>query len=91
MNIKPSRFGTCRRLFDAIAHCQGRGIRLYGGGQFELGVGRAHIQALASLYYPDGANDVAPSVYNVPPPRAGLPQSPLTPAEPPRGLDFVSG
>lgn len=79
MNIKPSRFGSCRRLFEAIAYCEERGIRLYGGGQFELGVGRGQIQVLASLYYPDGANDVAPSVYNEPPPRAGLPSSPLVP------------
>ena len=90
MNIKPSRFGSCRRLFEAIAHCEERGIRLYGGGQFELGVGREHIQTIASLYYPDGANDVAPSVYNEPPPRAGLPQSPLTPAGPSLGLAFAS-
>ncbi|HZB23838.1 MAG TPA: hypothetical protein VE444_08335 [Gaiellaceae bacterium] len=89
MNIKPSRFGSCRRLFEAIAHCEARGVRLYGGGQFELGVGREHIQAIASLYYPDGANDVAPSVYNEPPPRAGLPQSPLEPAERPVGLAFA--
>jgi hypothetical protein len=91
MNIKPSRFGSCRRLFEALAHCQEHGIRLYGGGQFELGVGREHVQALASLYYPDGANDVAPGVYNVPPPRTGLPQSPLRPAERPLGLAFALG
>jgi hypothetical protein len=89
MNIKPSRFGTCSNLFAALAHCESLGIRLYGGGQFELGVGREHIQALASLYYPDGANDVAPSVYNEPPPRVGLPQSPLRPAERPVGLAFA--
>src|SRR2546421_964916 len=43
LNVKPSRFGPVRRLLDAIDYCNGRGIRLYGGGQFELGVGRAHI------------------------------------------------
>jgi hypothetical protein len=90
MNIKPSRFGSCRRLFEAIAHCEENGIRLYGGGQFELGVGRDQIQALASLYYPDGANDVAPSTYNEPPPRPGLPRSPLSPAQRPAGLAFAS-
>jgi len=50
---------------------------MYGGGQFELGVGRRHIQVLASLFYADGPNDVAPSEYNAGEPRPGLPQSPL--------------
>ncbi|TMK60626.1 MAG: hypothetical protein E6G60_13025 [Actinobacteria bacterium] len=77
VNIKPSRFGPVERLFDAIDHCHAHGITMYGGGQFELGVGRAHIQALASLFYPDAPNDVAPSEYNTEGPRPGLPQSPL--------------
>jgi hypothetical protein len=50
---------------------------MYGGGQFELGVGRPQIQRLASVFYPDGPNDVAPSEYNAGGPRPGLPQSPL--------------
>ena len=54
---------------------------MYGGGQFELGVGRRHIQVLASLFYPDGPNDVAPSEYNVGGPRAGLPQCHSRPPE----------
>ena len=33
---------------------------MYAGGQFELGVGRAQIQAIASLFYPNGPNDCAP-------------------------------
>jgi hypothetical protein len=77
-NIKPSRFGTVRRLFDAIDHCRANGIAMYGGGQFELGPGRAQIQALASLFYADSPNDVAPSEYNVGEPRAGLMQSPIS-------------
>jgi len=77
MNVKPSRFGTLERLLACIEHCDARGIRMYGGGQFELGVGRRQIQAVASLFYPDGPNDVAPSEYNAGGPRAGLPQSPL--------------
>jgi hypothetical protein len=77
MNIKPSRFGTVERLLECVAHCDENGIRLYGGGQFELDVGRGQIQALASLFYPDGPNDVAPSEYNSGGPRSGLPQSPL--------------
>ena len=39
-------------------------MELYGGGQFELGVGRDQIEALASLFYPDGPNDVAPREYH---------------------------
>jgi len=50
---------------------------MYGGGQFELGPGRRQLQVLASLFYPDGPNDIAPSEYNEGEPRAGLPSSPL--------------
>ncbi len=77
LNIKPSRFGTTERLLECIEHCADLGIQMYGGGQFELGVGRRHIQVLASLFYPDGPNDVAPREYNMGDPRPGLPQSPL--------------
>ena len=77
LNIKPSRFGTVRELLETIEACEARGIRLYGGGQYELGPGRPQIQRLASVFYPDGPNDVAPSEYNEGEPRAGLPQSPL--------------
>jgi hypothetical protein len=89
LNIKPSRIGTVRRLFDVLAFGEQRGIRMYGGGQFELGVGRDQIQAIASLYYADAANDVAPREYNVPPPRPGLSASPLAPPARPRGLSFA--
>jgi hypothetical protein len=54
---------------------------MYGGCQFELGPGRSHIQALASLFYPDSPNDVAPSEYNTGGARPGLPQSPLPPRD----------
>jgi L-alanine-DL-glutamate epimerase-like enolase superfamily enzyme len=77
LNIKPSRFGTIARLLECIEHCAAQGIHMYGGGQFELGVGRRHIQVLASLFYPDGPNDVAPGEYNAGDPRPGLPRSPL--------------
>jgi len=91
LNVKPSRFGTLRRLFDALAYAHEREIRMYGGGQFELGPGRSQIQALASLYYPDSPNDTAPSVYNEPGVRDGLPASPLAPPATPRGLSFAGG
>ena len=83
LNIKPSRFGTLRGLFETIEACEERGIQLYGGGQYELGPGRLQIQRLASVFYPDGPNDVAPSAYNEGEPRADLPQSPLPPPEGP--------
>jgi len=85
LNVKPSRFGTIARLLACIEHCVANGIRMYGGGQFELGIGRRHIQVLASLFYSDGPNDVAPSEYNAGDPRPGLPRSPLAP---PAGLGF---
>jgi hypothetical protein len=77
LNIKPSRFGTVSGLLETIEACEERGISMYGGGQYELGPGRLHIQRLASVFYPDGPNDVAPSAYNEGEPREGLPQSPL--------------
>ncbi len=85
LNIKPSRFGTLRGLLECIEQCESRGIRMYGGGQFELGPGRRQIQRLASVFYADGPNDVAPSEYNEGPARAGLTPSPL-PA--PGGVGF---
>jgi hypothetical protein len=77
LNCKPSRFGSVRRLFDFYDRCADEGIALYGGGQFELGPGRAQIQLLASLFHPDAPNDVAPQAYNEQAPLAGLPESPL--------------
>ena len=79
LNIKPSRFATLENLLSAIDYCHERGIALYGGGQFELGVGRGQIQELAALFYPDGPNDVAPRAYNDPEPSGELPNSPLEP------------
>jgi hypothetical protein len=79
LNIKPSRFGSLRALLDCVARAQAAGMVLYGGGQFELGVGRDQIQALASLLYPDGPNDVAPREYHGEA-HAGVPPSPLVPS-----------
>ncbi len=79
VNLKPSRFGPLRELCAAYDFCDEEGIRAYGGGQFELGPGRGHIQALASLFHPDAPNDVAPGGYNDVTLPAGLPSSPLEP------------
>lgn len=76
INIKPSRFGTIRELCRVISHCESNGIRMYGGGQFELGPGRRHIQRLASLFYPDMPNDVAPVEYHSGVAAEWLPSSP---------------
>jgi hypothetical protein len=78
VNVKPSRFGSVDRLFAAYDYCALHGIAAYGGGQFELGVGRGQIQLLASLFHPDTPNDVAPGGFNEAAPPAGLPTSPLT-------------
>jgi hypothetical protein len=85
-NIKPSRFGSLRRLFDGYDYCEERGIGMYGGGQFELGVGRGQIQYLASLFHPDTPNDTAPGGYNFKPVASGLPTSPLEPVPHPAGF-----
>jgi L-alanine-DL-glutamate epimerase-like enolase superfamily enzyme len=80
INIKPSRFGPLRRLFETYDFCVERGIGMYGGGQFELGVGRGQIQYLASLFHPEMPNDVAPGSYNTSPLDPELPESPLEPS-----------
>jgi len=80
INIKPSRFGPLRRLFETYDYCGERGIGMYGGGQFELAVGRGQIQYLASLFHSDMPNDVAPGGYNTAPLDPALPDSPLEPA-----------
>jgi hypothetical protein len=77
VNVKPSRFGTVARLFEAYDYCGARGIGAYGGGQWELGVGRGHIQLLAALFHPTTPNDVAPGGFNATEPPADLPASPL--------------
>jgi L-alanine-DL-glutamate epimerase-like enolase superfamily enzyme len=86
VNIKPSRLGGLRNLLDAYDYCAANAIGNYGGGQFELGVGREQIQYMASLFHADAPNDVAPSGFNLPDPAAGLPSSPLAPA--PSALGF---
>jgi hypothetical protein len=86
LNVKPSRFGSLERLLEFYDGCADRGIALYGGGQFELGVGRGQIQLLAALFSPDGPNDVAPGGYNDPEPQPDLETSPLDPRPDPVGF-----
>jgi hypothetical protein len=89
VNVKPSRIGGVRNLLDTYDYCAERGIGNYGGGQFELGVGREQIQYLASLFHGDAPNDVAPTGFNLPQTPAGLPSSPLAPS--PSALGFRWG
>jgi hypothetical protein len=86
LNVKPSRFGRLAELCAFYDFCAQRGIALYGGGQFELGPGRGQIQVLASLFNPEGPNDVAPGGYNAIEPPDGLDVSPLEPALDPTGF-----
>jgi hypothetical protein len=77
VNLKPSRFGSLKALFEGYEFCEQRGMGAYGGGQYELGVGRGHVQLLAALFHPNAPNDIAPGGYDALDPEPGLPQSPL--------------
>jgi len=86
VNVKPSRIGSLRELFDVYARCARDGRPMYGGGMGELGVGRGQIELLAALFHADAPNDVAPSAYNEDDPSGDLPASPLVPR--PAGVGF---
>jgi L-alanine-DL-glutamate epimerase-like enolase superfamily enzyme len=86
VNIKPCRFGSLEALMGVYDHCDAAGIGMYGGGFFELGPGRGQIQYLASLFHPDGPNDVAPRGFHWPDPGSGIPPSPLAVAASPTGF-----
>ena len=88
VNVKPSRFGSVKRLFATYDYCEANGIGAYGGGQWELGLGRGQIQLLAALNHPDTPNDVAPREYNLDP-QPGLPTSPLTVRPRPTGFQAL--
>ena len=82
----PRAWAGCATCSTRTTTAPSDGIGNYGGGQFELGVGREQNQYLASLFHADAPNDVAPSGFNLPEPAAGLPSSPLAPA--PSALGF---
>jgi hypothetical protein len=79
LNLKPSRFGSIGRLFDTYDYCEAHGIGAYAGGMFEQGPGRGQLQYLASLFHPDGPNDLAPVEYNLQVREGDLPRTPLAP------------
>lgn len=78
VNVKPARLGSLRALLQLYELCASEGIAVYGGGQHELGPGRAQIQLLAALFHPGAPNDVAPTAYNEASPPGDLPGSPLS-------------
>ena len=80
VNVKPSRIGSVRGLFEVYARCARDQRPMYGGGMGELGVGRGQIELLASLFHPDAPNDVAPSAYNQDEPTGELSGQPADPA-----------
>jgi L-alanine-DL-glutamate epimerase-like enolase superfamily enzyme len=89
INSKPSRFGSLRELLEIYEHCDANGIAIYGGGQGELQCGRGQIQYLASLFHSTTPNDVAPSGYNDPAVPAGMPTSPMNPAQSETGFRWA--
>jgi hypothetical protein len=89
INVKPSRIGSVRALLEVYATCRERGVRMYGGGMGELGPARGQIELLASLFHPDGPNDVAPTPYNDEDLPDGLPASPLEPRPAPTGFRWA--
>ena len=86
VNIKPSRFGTLRALFDTYDYCAAHGIGAYGGGQYELGPGRGQAQYLAALFHPDAPNDLAPAGFDDPAPPSDVPCPPMTVIPAPAGF-----
>lgn len=88
MNIKPSRFGPLSELLAVIEYCLENDIEMYSGGQFELSVGRAHLHALASVFFPDTPNDAAPVHYHGNDPVENAPASPLPVPEPAERAGF---
>jgi hypothetical protein len=60
VNLKPARMGGILEMLTCAARCAERGIAVYVGGMFEVGVGRRQLCALAAVLSPDGPNDIAP-------------------------------
>jgi L-alanine-DL-glutamate epimerase-like enolase superfamily enzyme len=72
INLKPARMGGVLEALSCAAVCAQRGIAVYLGGMFEVGVGRRQLRALAAVLSPDGPNDIAPLVPEERPPRLAV-------------------
>lgn len=88
LNIKPSRSGSLKSLCRILEYAFEQDIGLYGGGMFELDAGRAHSQAIASLFYPTSPNDLTPPAYHQFEGGMSLPSSPLAPPATPSGIGW---
>ncbi|CAN5500637.1 hypothetical protein BH20ACT17_BH20ACT17_03940 [soil metagenome] len=89
VNVKPSRIGSLAGLLDLYERCERHGLRMYGGGMGELGVGRGQVQLLASMFHADAPNDVAPTAFNDADLSDQLPSSPLAPPADPVGFRWT--
>jgi hypothetical protein len=75
VNLKPARMGGVLEALACATRCRERGIAVYVGGMFEVGVGRLQLRALAALVSPDGPNDIAPLASPERPARLAVPES----------------
>jgi hypothetical protein len=90
LNIKPCRSGTLESLCRILEYGLQHEVELYGGGMFELDAGRAHSQAIASLFYPKSPSDLAPPAYHTYRADKSYPSSPLEPPAKPTGIGWYS-
>jgi len=84
VNVKPSRIGGLRRLFDVYVRCVREGRPMYGGGMGELGVGRGQIELLAALFHRMRRTTWRPAPTTRTTPRASCRRAPWRRARPPR-------
>jgi hypothetical protein len=79
VNVKPSRIGSLRALFEVYARCARERRPMYGGGMGELGVGRGRSSCSPRCSTPTRPTTWrrAPTTRTTRP--GGLPASPLAP------------
>ena len=90
LNIKPCRSGTLKSLCRILEYAFQHDVELYGGGMFELDAGRSHSQAIASLFFPNSPNDLAPTEYHQYQADKSYPPSPLEPPAKPAGIGWYA-
>ena len=87
VNVKPSRFGSVEALFVGYDYCDGKRHRHVRRRPVRARRrARGQIQLLASLFHPDGVNDIAPSGYDWAEFLRDLEPSPLDPQPEPTGM-----